>query len=207
VIRRQALASLQIPVFSPDLALPSDDNLPGEPNATRETAAGTSADSEAVTAIWRLLRRLGVSECDVEDATQEVFLVVSERQRTIEPGKERAFRYGVALRVARFTKRRAARANQELNEELEHIPAADQSIEEQLDHNRARALLDALLQRMPESLREVFVLFELEDLSTYEIAEVLDIPRGTVASRLRRARIDFESRVQQLKAQFFGGAK
>jgi RNA polymerase sigma-70 factor (ECF subfamily) len=194
-------------VFSPELALPRNEDLPGEPNATPEAAAAASADSEALTAIWRLLRRLGVGECDVEDATQEVFLVVSERQRTIEPGKERAFRYGVALRVARFTKRRAARTNQELTEELEHIPAADQSIEEQLDQNRARALLDALLRRMPENLREVFVLFELEDLSTYEIAEVLEIPRGTVASRLRRARADFETHVQQLKAQFSGGAK
>ena len=71
----------------------------------------------------------------------------------------------------------------------------------ELDRARARVLLDAILNAMPEELRTVFVLFELEQLGTPQIAELLGLPRGTVASRMRRAREDFEARVQRLEAQ------
>jgi RNA polymerase sigma-70 factor (ECF subfamily) len=60
---------------------------------------------------------------------------------------------------------------------------------------------------MPEELRVVFVLYELEELSTPEIAELCELPLGTAASRLRRAREDFEQRVARLEARrrFSGG--
>ncbi|HEY0468747.1 MAG TPA: sigma factor-like helix-turn-helix DNA-binding protein, partial [Polyangiaceae bacterium] len=60
---------------------------------------------------------------------------------------------------------------------------------------------------MPEDLRLVFVLFELEELSTRQIAELCEIPVGTAASRLRRAREDFEQRVARAEARrrFSGG--
>jgi len=61
-----------------------------------------------------------------------------------------------------------------------------------IDDRRARALLDALLASMPLDLRTVFVLYELEELTMAEIARALDLPAGTVASRLRRAREAFE---------------
>jgi RNA polymerase sigma-70 factor (ECF subfamily) len=61
-----------------------------------------------------------------------------------------------------------------------------------------RELLDGVLDQMDESLRATFVLHEFEEMSTAEIAEVLSIPRGTVASRLRRARTEFRERVAAL---------
>jgi RNA polymerase sigma-70 factor (ECF subfamily) len=48
---------------------------------------------------------------------------------------------------------------------------------------------------MHDTLREVFVLHEFEEMNMSEIAAVLGIPRGTVASRLRRARSEFRERV------------
>jgi RNA polymerase sigma-70 factor (ECF subfamily) len=56
-----------------------------------------------------------------------------------------------------------------------------------------RQLLDGVLDRMDESLRVVFVLYEFEEMNMSEIADVLEIPRGTVASRLRRPGRSFAS--------------
>ncbi len=60
--------------------------------------------------------------------------------------------------------------------------------EELLERRQTRALLDEVLETMPLPQRSVFVLFELEGMTTPEIAESLDLPLGTAASRLRRAR-------------------
>ena len=60
-------------------------------------------------------------------------------------------------------------------------------------------------RELPLDLRAVFVLFELEDMSTAAIAEGLEIPQGTVASRLRRARKLFHAKVARLRARQTGG--
>jgi RNA polymerase sigma-70 factor (ECF subfamily) len=72
--------------------------------------------------------------------------------------------------------------------------------EQLLDQKRARELLDQVLETMTPDLRMVFVLYELEELSMIEISSALEIPQGTVASRLRRARADFRDRVRALSA-------
>jgi len=60
-------------------------------------------------------------------------------------------------------------------------------------------MLDAVLEDMPIDLRVVFILFEVEELSSIEIGRLLGVPTGTVASRLRRARADFQARVAELE--------
>lgn len=86
---------------------------------------------------------------------------------------------------------------------------ADQapSPEEQVEQRQARALLDAVLDRMPLELRTIFVLFELEELELRDIAEVEGIPVGTASSRLRRAREEFSaiSRSPRTSMQARGG--
>jgi RNA polymerase sigma-70 factor (ECF subfamily) len=122
----------------------------------------------------------------------------------IRPGSERAFLYGCALNLANKWQRARARARRSVSLEAElpqELSSDGISPEDRLDRTRARELLDALLEAMPTSLRTVFVLFELEQLSSLQIAELLELPRGTVASRLRRAREDFEKRVQRLEAR------
>jgi RNA polymerase sigma-70 factor (ECF subfamily) len=146
--------------------------------------------------VWRLLRRLGLPESDADDAAQQVFLVACGRADDIRPGSERPFLYGCALRsVAKWRQARAARRAEapSPDEPESDLPNA----EELLEQRRARALLDALLEPKDDDLRVVFVLFEFEELSTQQIADLLSIPRGTVASRLRRAREDFERRVSR----------
>ena len=79
--------------------------------------------------------------------------------------------------------------------------APEPNAEQLLERRQARALLDQLLDEMPEDLRVVFVLFELEELSTPQIAELCALPIGTVASRLRRAREEFHAIAKRLRAR------
>jgi RNA polymerase sigma-70 factor (ECF subfamily) len=151
--------------------------------------------------VWRSLVRLGVPRADAEDALQQVFLVASGKVGEIEPGRERAFLFGTALRIAS----RARRTHQRRREVLDGEPAErldpSPGAEELVDRARARAELEAILDGMPIELRAVFVLFELEQMTMAEIAATLDLPAGTVASRLRRAREDFQAAARRSAAR------
>jgi RNA polymerase sigma-70 factor, ECF subfamily len=156
-------------------------------------------------AVWRSLRRLGVPAAGVDDGVQQVFLVASRRLDEIEEGGERRYLLGVAVRVASDT-RRAIRRRREvpidaLTDENSQGGAVQDLPEETLDSKRALALLGRWLDEMPDKLREAFVLFELEELSAIDVARVLGLPMGTVASRVRRAREHIRKRVTE------GGAR
>jgi len=139
--------------------------------------------------IWRSLRRLGVSQGAVDDAAQQVFEVASRRLEEIEPGRERAFLFKSAVLVAAEATRKAATQRaRDGGDAVDELDTALPSPEEATDWLRRRLLLDGVLAAMPVELRVVFVLFELEELSMAEIARLLELPPGTVASRLRRAR-------------------
>jgi RNA polymerase sigma-70 factor (ECF subfamily) len=148
--------------------------------------------------LWRLLRRLGVHPSDVEDAAQQVFLVVSRRLSVIERGSEQSFLFGVAIRVSNeFRRVRRDVPTPGLDVDVRKSSPA---MEELVDQHRAREVLSEILDGMSLELRTVFVLFELEQMTKTEISNVVGIPEGTVVSRLRRAREVFESRVKQRKA-------
>ncbi|HET8938466.1 MAG TPA: sigma-70 family RNA polymerase sigma factor [Polyangiales bacterium] len=146
--------------------------------------------------IWRLLRRFGVPENHTEDAAQQVFLIVAERLSDIIQGRERAFAFGTALRVAQSLRRRLGRELPHDQSELEQRGHTHSAPDELVEQKRARELLDRVLQQMPEDSRTVFILFELEALSSPEIAALIEMPLGTVASRLRRAREQFKALVE-----------
>jgi len=72
--------------------------------------------------------------------------------------------------------------------ELADLESSSESVEQILQRQDARRLVNDALNRLPEEFREVVVLRELEDLSYKEIAAIAGIPLGTVMSRLARAR-------------------
>jgi RNA polymerase sigma-70 factor (ECF subfamily) len=157
---------------------------------------------------WRSLRRLGVPEADVDDALQRVLLVVARRLGDITVGSERAFLFATAMNEAAHVRRTFARRREDGDDGLATREGAEESPDQALDRARARELLDHLLDDMPLDLRAVFVLFEIEELSTAEIARIVEVPVGTVASRLRRAREDFEARLTRWRArEQRGGAR
>lgn len=155
--------------------------------------------------VWRSLRRLGVPEASADDATQQVFIVAQSKLAAVAPGRERSFLFGVAINIAAHARRSLAR-RREVDEShasgvVDPAPLPDALI----DERRARALLDEVLDAMDLDLRTVFVMFELEQMSMSEIAVMLALPPGTVASRLRRAREDFHERAHRLRARIEAG--
>jgi RNA polymerase sigma-70 factor, ECF subfamily len=156
--------------------------------------------------IWRLLARLNVSSPEVDDAAQQVFMVlVSRVGLTIKVGSERAFLYGVALRVAKEFRRKSQSQLNHITPDPEVLIDRSLDVEAVAERSQARRQLDRILGQMPDNLKEAFILFELEDMSVPQIAELLSIPTGTVASRLRRARALFQKAVLDLRGQQEGG--
>lgn len=151
--------------------------------------------------IWRLCRRLGLPKGDADDALQQVFLTASRRLHDVKPGSERAFLYGVAVNVAAKWRQSHARRREDLEASFEIFVAGLPNAEELLNQQAELRVLDALLDAMPDDLRTVFVLHEIEQQPAPQIAEALGIAAGTVASRLRRAREDFSARLARLRAR------
>jgi len=149
--------------------------------------------------VWRSLRRLGVPSTVVDDAAQEVFLVASRRLADIELGRERSFLFATALRVASDARRAVARRGEHVDDALDHIADDAPSPAELADRQRARAVLDRVLDGMDLELRAVFVLYELEEMTMADIGITLELAPGTVASRLRRAREAFQAAVTRLR--------
>jgi len=149
--------------------------------------------------VWRLLRRLGVEEADVDDAAQQVFVIAARKIATIAVGSERSFLYGTAVRTAATLKRNLKRRRKWVTtDSIDDAPAVGTPHDE-IERRQALALLDEVLGGLAEDLRVVFVLSQLEELSHPEVADLLGIPTGTVASRLRRARKEFTLRLRRLQ--------
>ena len=152
--------------------------------------------------VWRCLRRLGLSAADADDATQEVFLVASRKLASIADGSERQFLFGTALRIASTRRRSLRRRREELQDSLdEHDEQSAPGPERLAQLSRARLQLQELLDGLSFELRAPFILFELDELSVPQIAQLLGLPIGTVSSRLRAAREEFQAAVRRLQAR------
>jgi RNA polymerase sigma-70 factor (ECF subfamily) len=153
---------------------------------------------EHIDFVARVLRNAGTPIAEMDDEVQRTFITAARRIDDVRPGAERSFLLQTALHVAAHARRTAARRREVLAEEAPEIVDTAQTPEQLTDQKRARHLLDRVLNQMSTDLRTVFVLYEFEELSMAEISDALGIPRGTVASRLRRARSDFQDRVRGL---------
>lgn len=139
------------------------------------------------------LRRFCVPTREIEDAAQQVFVVAWNKLANIEPGHERAFLLGTAWNVAAHSKRTHSRRREVSGEDDRTYELMDPGSrsDDLVAEKQTRALLDKVLSELPEELRVVLVLHELEELSREEIALALGWRPGTVASRLERARREF----------------
>jgi RNA polymerase sigma-70 factor (ECF subfamily) len=152
--------------------------------------------------VWKSLRRLGVPSSEAADATQEVFLIVHRKHAEFEGrSKVTTWLFGICYRVA-SVRRRTARRRPEVPHEAAHEDrpgGPDPGAE--VERRQERAALERLLDSMSLEQRAVFTLYEIEGLEGDEIASLLELPRGTVYSRLRSAREAFWRTVTQMRAR------
>lgn len=182
-----------------EISQSSDGNVPlGATLCAADLPALVEAHADFV---FRSLRRLGVPEAMADDAVQQVFLVAQSKIEQVFVGRERSFLFAVAMNVASHARRTIARRREDLGDDHDHVVDPSPLPDVALDQCRARALLDEVLEAMPMDLRTAFVMFELEEMTMLEIADVLAIPPGTVASRLRRAREEFHKQAQRVRAR------
>jgi RNA polymerase sigma-70 factor (ECF subfamily) len=142
--------------------------------------------------VWRTLRGFGVAAGEVDDAAQEVFLTLHRRLADVVPGYERPFLVQTALRVAANRRRGRQRRREVLADDIAAFVSDLPDPEALYVVRERRARVERALDELPDDQRTVFVLFELEGFSRREISELLLLPPGTVASRLRRARDRFQ---------------
>lgn len=144
--------------------------------------------------VTRWLRALGAPEADVEDLAQDVFMVVRRRLRDFDGRNVAGWLYRIASRqVWQHRRRRWVQRVFSLRPSisLEDLPDNRAGALAALETKEKRQQLDAIVARMSEKRRVVFMLFEVEGYSGEQIADTLDVPINTVWTRLHHARKDF----------------
>ena len=137
--------------------------------------------------VWRVLGRLGVAPSDVADASQEVFLVVHRKLSSFEARSSvKSWIYGICLKVAASHRRKRRPGETPLEDPA--LGASAPGLDEELERRRARAVLLTALAQLDADKRDVFVLYEFEELSMPEVAEAIGCPLTTAYSRLHAAR-------------------
>jgi RNA polymerase sigma-70 factor (ECF subfamily) len=178
----------------------------GASGAEVPPASGAPAEFERLYAehfafVWRNLRRLGVAPASLDDAAQDVFLVVHRRQAEIRAGALRPFLFSVVRRVAADHRRSLGRHDAAPLDEAPEPASGAPDPERGLERAEAARLVHRVLARVSDEQREVFVLAELETMAAPEIAVALGIPLNTVYSRLRAARAAFEKEAARVVAR------
>jgi RNA polymerase sigma-70 factor (ECF subfamily) len=144
--------------------------------------------------VWRILRTFGVAPANLEDAVQDVFVVVHRRLPEFE-GRAAitTWLFAIARRVAGTYRRRAASGKtEELSAEL--VATTDTFAD--AARAEATATVVSILAGMDDDKRIVFALVELEQMTVPEVAKLLDVNLNTTYSRLRLARAAFETAVR-----------
>jgi RNA polymerase sigma-70 factor (ECF subfamily) len=150
--------------------------------------------------VWRNLRRLGVSEADAEDRTQEVFVVAHRRFEEFEDRGHgpRAWLFQIVLRVASDARRHKRRHPEDPDGGMAMGRASiDATQQDAVLRREQLSRLDAALDTIDVGRRAVLVLHEIEEMTAPEIAQVLGIPLNTVYSRLRVARTELEEALRR----------
>ncbi len=149
----------------------------------------------------RWARHLGGYQIDVEDVVQEVFMVVSRRLNSFR-GEARfsTWLFEITRKVVANHRRRQRwrfwRTGED--EKLARLPSPTRDPLAELERQQAAHLFYRTLDKLPEKYRTVLVLFEIEGLSTHDIAELCHLRWPTVKVRLHRARELFLQHHEQL---------
>jgi RNA polymerase sigma-70 factor, ECF subfamily len=186
----------------PSIALDPGPDGRASPGPAGDICDFTSLYEEFFEFVWRSVRRLGVPERALDDAVQDVFIVVHRRLDEFEGRSSvKSWLFGIARRVAHDHRRRASRKDRgESLPEAIADPYAPSPLES-ASRAQAVALLYRLLDALDDDKREVFILAELEQMTVPEIAEATSVNLNTAYSRLRAARRAFEQAIHRHQAR------
>lgn len=151
-----------------------------------------------LTFVYNSLRRLGIRDAELPDATQEVFATVAGVLGDYDPSRPlRPWLFGIAYRVGmRYLD--VAHRKREIPSEIPEAPDSSPGAEAVIERNQTRDLAREALAKVEASRRAVLILAHFEGLSVPEIAEALNIPVNTAYSRLGRARQEFSEAARRL---------
>jgi RNA polymerase sigma-70 factor (ECF subfamily) len=147
--------------------------------------------------VFTVCYRFTGTDGEAQDLTQEVFLRVFKTLKTFRSG-EGSFsvwlnRLTRNLLIDHYRRTRLERATDSIEDQLltlEQTAAGSGRADSMLAGREASELLQGALQKLSPDLRETVILRDIEELEYREIAEVLNVPEGTVKSRLNRGRAD-----------------
>ena len=133
--------------------------------------------------VWRTLRQFGVASADLEDQTQEVFLIAHRRIGHWDGKHPRAWLFAIARRCASAYRRRSHRRHEESVATVpEEADPGDPSVRAEID------LLNRVFQTLDEDKQIVFILHEVEGMSMREVADAVQCPLKTAFTRYYAAR-------------------
>lgn len=155
--------------------------------------------------VWKNARRMGCDDASLDDVVHEVFLVVARKYEGFLGRSEiRTWLFAITYRVLKRLQRdRARRGRHLVDVDLDHELDSRSGQPARQD---AAAQLRQLLARLSEARRLVFILAELEGMTSLEIGRCLGMKTGTVDSRLRAARLELQhllAREQAATRRFF----
>ena len=143
--------------------------------------------------VWRCLRGLGVPRDALDDAAQDVFLVVHRQLAGFRgESSSQTWLYGIALHAAANHQRRTRRKQAPLEPLLSEPPHPDPGPHERAADAEAAAFVEAFVSGLDDKRRDIFTLAVLEDMTIPEVASALSIPVNTAYTRLRAVRAEFE---------------
>lgn len=183
--------------------------MPAEPARAPSGACGEGGlldvgavfDAQAAF-VHRVAQRLTGSAALADDVVQEVFLLVwSRRAELTDRAGVRTWLYRATVNVVRH-RHRSDRRYADAISRLAEAPAGGMpGPDREAERLRKGQLIRTCVARLTDTQREVFVLFELEEIDGAEIAAILDIPVNTVWSRLRLARAAFSAEWRSLTGE------
>lgn len=152
--------------------------------------------------VFRICWAVSRNHHDAEDASQEVFLRVLKHERELaQIADPKAWLARIAWRVAidRLPKKvEAALSDEELAAKMAELRAAGTSAEAAAANAQMQRMLARVIQSLPEDLRAPLLLGGLQELSSREVADALQIPEATVRVRQMRARQLLREKLEQL---------
>jgi len=149
--------------------------------------------SEYLGFVWRCLKNLGVPERALDDAAQEVFIVVHRGLAGFRGQSQlRTWLYGIVRNVASKQARRVRRKDRAEPID-EHLSSCDPTPSERAEEAEAANFVQRFALGLSDKKREVFVLALVEQFTIPEVAEMTGTPLNTAYTRLRAVRSEFRA--------------